>query len=342
LVAKLRIDATLGSIMLSLFLMRQALLVGTLIILLLSPSQVWGFLLPTLPSINTDGKIIRSLSDDRIVFGRSHKEPHRRMVACNMNNNAPKNNNGVNYLAPDFYAKKKEKESEIDTSDGEEEPKRGFFKRIRDRVSSTFGSKGDDEMEANQKEGSGYKPNPLDGLRLRLAMAMSGLSNIDILSRRKEWVVACSKTRVGPGQIIPCVVNGLDIIIFASRDGKRLDAFANSCPHLGSPFDLATVERKPATQQGERIDDGVGDGCVDCIVCPVHRTAFEIQSGDVRGEWCPYPPVLGKVMGLTKPKNKLVKFAVRLKGKNVEVRIATSVKNVRNKEEQAEGMSNIQ
>jgi hypothetical protein len=47
-------------------------------------------------------------------------------------------------------------------------------------------------------------------------------------------------------------------------------------------------------------------------------------------------------MGLTKPKNKLVKFAVRLKGKNVEVRIATSVKNVRNKEEQAEGMSNIQ
>jgi hypothetical protein len=29
---------------------------------------------------------------------------------------------------------------------------------------------------------------------------------------------------------------------FASRDGKRLDAFANSCPHLGSPFDLATIE----------------------------------------------------------------------------------------------------
>eukprot|EP00975_Prorocentrum_lima_P031956 6708831-Prorocentrum_lima.AAC.1 len=49
-----------------------------------------------------------------------------------MNNNAPKNNNGANYLAPDFYAKKKEKESGIDTSDGEEEPKRGFFKRIKD------------------------------------------------------------------------------------------------------------------------------------------------------------------------------------------------------------------
>lgn len=325
--------------MLPLLVMRQSLLVGTLIILLSSQSKVWGFLMPTLPSINTDGRIIRSLSDDRIVFERSHR--HRKTVECNM-----KNNNLPNYLAPDFYAKKKENESEIDTSDEdeEEEPKRGIFRRIKDRVSATlFSSKGADETEGNQKEssGNGYKPNPLDGLRLRLAMAMSGLSNMDIFNRRNEWVVACPKTRVGPGQITPCVVNGLDIVIFASRDGKRLDAFANSCPHLGSPFDLATIERKPATERGQRIDDGVGDGCVDCIVCPVHRTAFEIQSGDVRGEWCPYPPVLGKVMGFTKPKSKLVKFAVRLKGKNVEVRIATSVKNVRNKVEQAEGMSDI-
>jgi nitrite reductase/ring-hydroxylating ferredoxin subunit len=325
--------------MLSFLAMRQSLLVGTLIILS-SPSKGWGFYMLSLPSINTDGRRVRSLSDNRIVFERSsHK--HRTTVECNM-----KNNNSPNYLAPDFYAKKNEKESEIDTTGeegGEEEPKRGIFRRIKDRVSATFGSKVADETEGNQKEGSGngYKPNPLDGLRLRLAMAMSGLSNMDILNRRNEWVVACSKTRVGPGQITPCVVNGLDIIIFASRDGKRLDAFANSCPHLGSPFDLATIERKPATERGQRIDDGVGDGCVDCIVCPVHRTAFEIQSGDVRGEWCPYPPVIGKVMGFTKPKSKLVKFAVRLKGKNVEVRIATSVKNVRNKEEQAEGMSNI-
>ena len=46
-------------------------------------------------------------------------------------------------------------------------------------------------------------------------------------------------------------------------------------------------------------------------------------------------------MGFAKPKSKLVKFAVRLRGKNVEVRIATSVENVRNKEEQAEGMTDI-
>jgi len=221
-------------------------------------------------------------------------------------------------------------------------PKRGVLKRIKDKLSGTFG--GDEKIEDDDTndEDIGYRPNIMDTIRLRLAMTMSGLSNLPLFQRsNKEWVVACPKTRVGPGQIVPCVVNGLDIIIFASRDGQRLDAFANSCPHLGSPFDLATVERQPVTQERNRADDGVGDGCVDCIVCPVHRTAFEIQSGDVRGEWCPYPPVLGGIMGYVKPKSGLVKFAVRLKGKNVEVRVATSLKNVEGKNEGAEGMRNI-
>ena len=39
-----------------------------------------------------------------------------------------------------------------------------------------------------------------------------------------------------------------------------------------------------------------------------------------------------------KPKTDLVKFAVRLRGKNVEVRIATSVKDVGKGDEKAEGM----
>ena len=37
-----------------------------------------------------------------------------------------------------------------------------------------------------------------------------------------------------------------------------------------------------------------------------------------------------------------MKFAVRLKGKNVEVRIATSLKNVKEGNEEADGMSDIQ
>ena len=168
--------------------------------------------------------------------------------------------------------------------------KKNIVRRIRDRISKTFGDKGDKTNTA--KEENEIKPSLLDAARLKLALAMSNI-NFSMFQRNEEWVVACPKTRVGPGVITPCVVNGLDIIIFASRDGKRLDAFANSCPHLGSPFDLATIEQKPTLDGGIENESG---GCVDCIVCPVHRTAFEIQSGDVRGEWCPYPPVLGGIM----------------------------------------------
>ena len=42
-----------------------------------------------------------------------------------------------------------------------------------------------------------------------------------------------------------------------------------------------------------------------------------------------------------KPKTDLVKFAVRLRGKNVEVRIATSVKNVGKGDEKADGVRGI-
>lgn len=37
-----------------------------------------------------------------------------------------------------------------------------------------------------------------------------------------------------------------------------------------------------------------------------------------------------------------MKFAVRLRGKNVEVRIATSMKNVNKGDEEADGMTDIE
>jgi hypothetical protein len=45
--------------------------------------------------------------------------------------------------------------------------------------------------------------------------------------------------------------------------------------------------------------------------------------------------------GFMKPKSNLVKFAVRLRGKNVEVRVATSVKNVGEGDEQENGLRGI-
>mmetsp|Transcript_28359 Transcript_28359/g.52315 ORF Transcript_28359/g.52315 Transcript_28359/m.52315 type:complete len:314 (-) Transcript_28359:60-1001(-) len=268
------------------------------------------------PSINVRVRRNHHHGKDICATRTTHANPYNNPIVCHMSKN-----------------KVSEKVEQ------EQSSKRGVFKRMREKISSTFsGSKKGDVSDGGVRENE-YKPNPMDAIRLRLAVAMSKLNLFQ--SGKEEWVVACSKTRVGPGQIIPCVVNGLDIIVFASRDGQRLNAFANACPHLGSPFDLGTVERKPPIQGKGRADDGTGDGCVDCIVCPVHRTAFEIESGVVQGEWCPYPPIIGGIMGYVKPKSGLVKFAVRLKGKNVEVRIATSLANVGKGEEEADGIKGM-
>ena len=54
------------------------------------------------------------------------------------------------------------------------------------------------------------------------------------------------------------------------------------------------------------------------------------------------PSFYDQFRGYVKPKQGLVKFAVRLRGKNVEVRIATSMKNVDKGIEEASGMTDIE
>jgi nitrite reductase/ring-hydroxylating ferredoxin subunit len=70
------------------------------------------------------------------------------------------------------------------------------------------------------------------------------------------------------------------------------------------------------------------DGCEDCIVCPLHRTAFALESGEVRGEWCPYPPVVGPMVGKIKKQTSVATFDVRTKGKLIEVRINSPLEAV--------------
>ncbi len=52
---------------------------------------------------------------------------------------------------------------------------------------------------------------------------------------------------------------------------------ANVCPHLGTPLDQGSL----------------GDGT---IVCPLHKSAFSLETGELTGDWCPFPPVLGKLL----------------------------------------------
>jgi nitrite reductase/ring-hydroxylating ferredoxin subunit len=77
-------------------------------------------------------------------------------------------------------------------------------------------------------------------------------------------------------------INGQKILL-AEVDGK-LYAVSNKCTHLNLP-----LVGKTAMFQGKIADK--------CIVCPAHGTAFDLQTGAVKGEWCPgFPdlPFVGK------------------------------------------------
>ena len=194
-------------------------------------------------------------------------------------------------------------------------------------ISFGGGDRSKDKVEAESKKSRSEKNEGGGGV-------FSGLSGIfggggAEKEQEGEWIVVCPKTRIMPGVVVPVVAGGLDLLIVASKDGKRLACISNSCSHLGTPLETGIVERRPVTGSAARKGDVADDGCEECIVCPTHNTAFALASGEVRGEWCPYPPVIGKMMGTVKTQANLPTFEIRVRGKNIEVRLASSLDDIK-------------
>ena len=81
-------------------------------------------------------------------------------------------------------------------------------------------------------------------------------------------------------------------MLFRSCEGQ-LHALDNACPHLKLPL-----------QKGKITEDGA-------IVCPWHRSAFDLATGSVKA-WCTWPPVMGKVMGAISQESAVSVFPVRV------------------------------
>lgn len=91
-------------------------------------------------------------------------------------------------------------------------------------------------------------------------------------------------------------------ILLVNHNGQ-LYAVDNACPHL-----------KLSMKKGKITEDGA-------IVCPWHRSAFDLCTGEVK-DWTPWPPVVGKAMGMIAKEKSLPVFPVRVEDNSIWVDIA--------------------
>ncbi|CDN13611.1 MAG: Rieske (2Fe-2S) protein [Richelia sp.] len=106
-----------------------------------------------------------------------------------------------------------------------------------------------------------------------------------------SWTKVLAEGALSPGGREVVKVGERKILVL-NHEGK-LYAVDNVCPHL-----------KLKMKNGKITPDG-------SIVCPWHRSQFDLCSGEVK-EWTPWPPVVGKVMGMASQPKPLPVFPIRV------------------------------
>jgi nitrite reductase/ring-hydroxylating ferredoxin subunit len=84
---------------------------------------------------------------------------------------------------------------------------------------------------------------------------------------------------------------------------SQIYAIDNACPHLNLSM-----------KKGKLTEDGA-------IICPWHRSAFDLRTGNVK-EWTPWPPVVGNVLGKISSQKALAVFPVRVEENSIWVDVA--------------------
>ncbi len=86
-------------------------------------------------------------------------------------------------------------------------------------------------------------------------------------------------------------INNHDILLLWHKD--EVHAIQSQCPHFKLPL-----------TKGELTDD-----CA--IICPFHKSAFDLKTGDVAC-WSPWPPVVGKLLGKISKEKQLKVYPTRI------------------------------
>jgi nitrite reductase/ring-hydroxylating ferredoxin subunit len=113
------------------------------------------------------------------------------------------------------------------------------------------------------------------------------------------WTKACAVDALAPGA--RQVVNvGNRKILLLNQSGE-LHAMDSVCPHLKLPMKKGKI-----------------DGCN--IVCPWHRSSFDLKSGEVTN-WTPFPPVVGTVLGKISPPKAIAVFPTRIEDGSIWIEV---------------------
>ncbi len=106
-----------------------------------------------------------------------------------------------------------------------------------------------------------------------------------------NWIKTLTEDRVPEGTKTIVSVAGRDVLL--TRHKGEVYATDSLCPHMRLPLQLGRVD---------------GEGAIHC---PWHRSAFDLQTGDVKA-WAPWPPVVGPLLGKVSREKVLPTYPVKV------------------------------
>ncbi|HEY9827688.1 MAG TPA: Rieske (2Fe-2S) protein [Stenomitos sp.] len=115
------------------------------------------------------------------------------------------------------------------------------------------------------------------------------------------WTKVCTAATLTPGTR-EVVKVGKQKVLLLNQAGE-IYAVDSRCPHMKVPM-----------KNGKVLDN--------CrIVCPVHRSEFDLKSGSPT-KWIPFPPGVGKVLGMISQEKQLPTFPTKVEDGSIWIDIA--------------------
>ncbi|MBW4687677.1 MAG: Rieske (2Fe-2S) protein [Komarekiella atlantica HA4396-MV6] len=106
-----------------------------------------------------------------------------------------------------------------------------------------------------------------------------------------SWTKVLAVEALSPGARQVVKVGNQNILLLNHEN--QFYAVNSSCPHLNLPLKKGKINEAGA------------------IVCPFHRSAYDLRTGEVQ-DWCPWPPGVGKMLSLVSQEKTLPVFPVRV------------------------------